>query len=470
MKPKLLIAILLFSCASAYSQDDYMIVKTLPLNDSITFTSLRYGRRDYGYGIVNSKGVMMWQIPSPGFPVGMGKFNKNAVVFYSQDNTEGARSVKEIHAAVVDVSTRKITTDKVVYTNETNYQVDQLVLDDPSGGFFCILLRTSPLKKGFASYANNADAKFTETTQLTALFINADLTPQTKDLKSISVGSAFISACTGSNSDLYVCSYSNDQVTVEKFDDNGNAVSKLSAEASIRDKSKFYPLMKCDAMETNTADMVVAYKNNHKDDAMRTYRFDFNNQKAYASQETVLDKSYIRTLEKPENTSLSNFKSIDDLYPVQLMETDDQLIIFKEIQYQYTPAGDDAKQFYRTGALISLYAKKDLHLQMDITIDKTFGSFIMAANDIAGYVKNGKLYTATCELIGSGKYKTFLYTINLKDGTTEKKALEREGRGKEWVTDPAAIVWFSNNYIIPFHEASAFIHMKFETDLQPEKY
>jgi hypothetical protein len=471
MKPKLIITILLFSYLSSYSQD-YLIVKTLAGDDSIAFTTLRYGRKDYGFGVVSSKGVMNWQIPVPGFPLGMGKFKNNVVVFYTFTNPDVAVVIKEIHAALIGINEKKIIEDKVVYENESKYSIDAFVLNDPGDNFTYLLVRTSGLKGLLAMGTIGAEAKINETTQLRTISLENNLAPHSKDVKSIALESVFVSACTGVNNDLYVSSFSNDQLITEKFDSDGKLTGKLSTDVSLRTKSKFFPLIKYDSLQGNCVDVAIAYANNHKDDVIRLFRFNFNDQKAYSTEETILNKDYVKHLEQTqgEKTRLSNFKSIDELYPVQILETTDKVIVLKEIQYHFTPSGDNAERFGRDGNIISIYTKKDLHPERDIIIDKDFETFIMGGNSIYSYMKNDKLYTVTCELTGPGKCKTFLYTININDGSMEKKVLEKEDAGKGWVTDPTTIAWFSNNFITPFNSAKAFIHLKFETDLQSESY
>lgn len=474
MKQKLIIAVVaqLFSYLSSYSQD-YLIVKTLTANDSIAFTTLRYGRKDYGFGVVSSKGVMNWQVRVPGYILGLGKFKNNVVVFYTFEDLKSLTALKEVHVALIDLKEKKITEDKIVYKNETKYQIDPSILDDPEGNFTYLLIRTTPLKGGIGSMANNSETKLNETTQLSAISLQTNLATQSKDFKSIALESAFVAACEGINNDVYVASFSNDQLVTEKFDGDGDPKGKLSVGAPCRTKSRFHPVIKYDNLQGNCIEVAIAYENNHKDDVLRSFRFNFNDQKAYATEEAVLNKDYVKRLEQPQGekkTRLSNFKSIDELYPVQILETNDHVIVLKEIQYHFTPSGDDAERFGRDGNIISIYSKKDLHTERDLIIDKTCETFIMGGTSICSYIKNGKLYTVTCELTGPGKYKTFLYTINIDDGTMAKKELEKEDAGKGWITDPTTIAWFSDNFITPFDSGKAFIHMKFDTDLQSENY
>jgi len=473
MKSKLIITVLtlLLSYTASYSQG-YLITKTLPGNDSIAFTTLRYGRHDYGFGVISSKGVMNWQVAVPGYPLGMGKFKNNVVVFYTFEDLSSLTALKNVHAALIGLSEKKIIEDKIVYSNETKYQIDPSVLDDPAGNFIYLLIRTTPLRGGIASMANNADTKLNETTQLSAISLEPNLTTQSKDFKSLALESTFVGATSGINNDIFISSFSDERLVTEKFDKDGNLKGKLSVEVPIRNKSKFYPVIKYDSLAGNCVDIAIAYKNNNKDDVLRSFRFNFNDQKGSASEEAVLNKDYVKQLvhAQDEKSRLSNFKSIDDLYPVQIVETNDKVIVLKEIQYHFIPSGSNAEQFYSDGSIISIYTKKDLHLERDVIIDKSFGTFIMGGTAICSYMKNGKLYTVTCELSGPGKTKTFLYTINIDNGSMEKKELEKEDAGKGWITDPTTILWFTDNFITPFNSAKAFIHLKFETDLQSANY
>ena len=470
-KPIIIIVTLLLSCTSSYSQD-YLITNTLPGNDSIAFTTLRYDRKDYGFGVISSRGIMNWQILVPGYALGMGKFKNNVIVFYTLENLEGLTALKEVHAALISLHEKKITDDKVVYTRKDKYVVYPLILNDPQGNFAYLLVRSSGVKGAMASEAIGAQSKINETTQLEAISLENNLTPHSKDVKSIALESAFVSACIGANTDLYVSSFSNDQLITEKFDSSLNLKAKLSTTAPASTKKKFFPVITYNSLRGNCVDAAIAYSNNHKDDVMRSFRFDFNDQKATETDEVVLDKGYVKQLEKTggNNSKLSNFKSIDELYPVQILETNDKVIIQKEIQYHFTPSGDNAEQFYRQGAIISIYSKKDMSLERNVILDKEFGTYIMGGNGMYSQLKNGKLYTVTCELAGAAKYKTYLYIINIKDGSMEKRELEKEDAGKGWITNPSAVAWFSNNFITPFSSGKAFIHLKFETDLQSENY
>ena len=469
MKLKLTIVIWLFCCSTSYSQG-YVITNTLPLNDSIAFTCLRFTSNDYGYGVVNSKGIMIWQVLSQGYPLGMGKFHDNVIVFYSLENSE-IHAIKEVYAAIVNLKNQKITNVKDIYTTENKYKFVPIILNDPEENFDMLLIRTTSLKSGLGSYTSWPDDKFNKIQQLSAIYLDDNLNAQTKDIKSGSIGSFFMSACGGNENDWYLCSYDDDQLTVEKFDRDNNLKSKLATATSIKEHSVFYPLMQYDSVQKNCVDEALAYKNKHKDDILRTYRFDFNDQKFYATDEIPLDKDYTRNLEKENGEKkLSNFKPVESLRPVQILETNDKVIVLKEIQFTYRPAASDDDQYRRVGSVISIYAKKDLHPERDILIDKFFGTYAFGGIDIASHVKNDKLYAVTCEFGKGISYKTCLYLININDGSTESKVMEKKDAGNTWLTYPTTICWFSNNYITPFTGWKLALHLKPETDLQSEFY
>lgn len=479
MKPKLIFSVLifLFSYVASYSQD-YFIVKTLAGDDSISFATLQYGRKDYGFGVINSKGIMNWQVAVPGFPLGMGRFKNNVVVFYTLENPEKLGSLNEVHAAMIGIKEKKILADKVVYTNPNKNVIEPIILDDPAGNFNYLFIRTSGQRGGFASLTYKAQNKTHEFMQLSIISLESNLETHTKDLKDIALETFFAGACAGNNNEVYVSSFSKDQLITEKFDKDGNLKVKLTIDVSIRRKSAAYPIIeifpiiKYDSLQRN-CDLAVKYRNDHKDDVIRLFRFNFNNQKTYSTEETVLNKDYVKQLEKTEDkkNKLSNFKSIDELYPVQILETNDKVIVLKEIQYETgIGSSNDPEKFYREGNIISIYTR-DLHPVNDVIIDKFMGTYIMGGTSICSHIKNGKLYTITCELgKRADNYKAILSIINMNDGTIETRTLDKEDAGKGWITDPTTILWFSNNFVIPYSSGKAFLRLKFETDLQSENY
>jgi hypothetical protein len=479
MKPKVIFSVLffLFSCVASYSQD-YFIVKTLAGDDSNSFVTLRYGRKDYGFGVINSKGTMNWQTTVPGFPVGMGRFKNNVVFFYTLDNPEKLGSINEVHAAMIGIKEKKILADKVVYTNPNKNVIEPVVLNDPAGDFNYLLIRISGQRGGLASLAIKAENKTHEFTQLSIISLESNLETHIKDLKDIALETFFAGACAGNNNEVYVSSFSKDQLITERFDDDGNLKGKLAVDASIRRKSamdpiiEIFPVIKYDSLQGN-CDLAVRYRNDHKDEVMRLFRFNFNDQKAYSTEETPLDKDYVKQLEKVQGkkNKLSNFKSIDELYPVQILETNNKVIVLKEIQYETgIGSSNDPEKFYREGNIISIYTK-DLQQVSDVIIDKFMETYIMGGTSICSQVKNGKLYVITCELgRRADNYKAVLSIINMDDGAIETSTLDKEDAGKGWITDPTTILWFNNNFIIPFTEGKAFLRLKFKTDLQSENY
>jgi len=422
---------------------------------------------------------MNWQVAVPGFPLGMGRFKNNVVVFYTPENPEKLGSIKEVHAVMIGIKEKKVLVDKLVYANPNKNVIEPIVIDDPAGNFNYLLIRTSDQRGGLASIALKAQSKMHEFTQLSIISLESNLETHIKDLKDIALETFFAGACAGNNNEVYVSSFSKDQLITEKFDEDGNLKGKLAVDASIRRKSamdpiiEIFPVIKYDSMQGNCIDLAVKYRNDHKDDVMRSFRFNFNDQKAYSTEETTLDKDYVKQLEKTEGkkNKLSNFKSIDELYPVQILETNDKVIVLKEIQYKTgSGSSDDPEKFYREGNIISIYTR-DLHQVSEVIIDKFMGTYIMGATSICSHIKNGKLYIITCEHgRRADNYKAVLSIINMDDGAIETRTLDKEDAGKGWITDPTTILWFSNNFIIAFTEGKAFIRLKFETDLQSENY
>ena len=146
---------------------------------------------------------------------------------------------------MIGIKEKKILADKLVYTNPDKNVIEPVVLNDPAGNFNYLLIRTSDQRGGLASLAVKAENKTHEFTQLSIISLESNLETHIKDLKDIALETFFAGACAGNNNEVYVSSFSKDQLITEKFDENGNLKGKLAVDASIRYKSIMNPVI-CD--------------------------------------------------------------------------------------------------------------------------------------------------------------------------------------------------------------------------------
>jgi hypothetical protein len=466
-KSKLVIAGLLsFACClPAYSQN-YQITSTLRMDESRSFVLIQSDRKEYGFGVISSKGMLEWQIDLPGQTLGFGKSGNDVLVFYAE-NTGRFSAIKTIHAALIGIQNKKILKDKVIYTNPGKFNIEPNILLGPSGDFCCVLIRTTEYNPGYGGFGGNEGDKTRATKELNIISVGADIKPQVKEIKSIAVEAEFKAACAGNNNDLYIVSFLDDQIIAERFDANGVIKGKLSINAPKRRNTTTNEIIQYDSMQESCIDFAMSYINDRKEDRVQLYTFDFNNKKARATEEINTNKEYVQTLKtEGGNQKLRYFGEIYNLNPVQLIETNDKIIFLKEIQ-SFKQEGNIVASI-RMGSIISIYTK-DLKLLREVAIDKWSLNNLMGFPAISCHLKDDKLYTITNEKNGLG-FKTMLYVINITDGSINMKQIGEKESGMNWLTIPGTVMWYNSNYIVPFIKAKASIHLNLETSLVSEKY
>lgn len=450
---------------SSYSQD-YKIASSLPVGDSKSFIFLQTDRKSFGFGLLNSTGAMEWQIDLPDRCFDMAKLGEDVVVFYAERGGN-LSPIKAIHAVLVGVKNKKILLDKIIYKNPDKFLIEPNVLCDPRGNFTCLLVRTTAYRPGLGGFGGNEGEKRMITQALTRVAFENDLESQVKDIKSLATESVFMATCAGDNKDFYIFSYSGDQVLSERFDSNGNVVGKLSVDISRRRKTGFNYIIQYDSIQVNCIDFALSYINDQKDHLVQLFRFDFNNNKTNGSEQVPLNKEYVNSLKPADNSSkLRHFGAIANLNPVEIIESNDKIILLKEIQ-SASFDGSTTKHI-REGSIISVYTK-DLKLLREVAIEKWSANFLEGFDAIAGHLKGDKLYAVTNEQNGLG-FKTILYVININDGSIKTKEIEEKESGINWLTIPGDILWYEENFLIPFTKGKPMVHLNPETSIVSEKY
>ena len=463
---KLFISILLFFAChfNSYSQD-YEIESVLQADDTKSFVLLKSDRKDFGFGILNSAGVMEWQTDIHGETLGMAKFGKDAVVFYAE-STGNFSPIKVIHAVLVALDSKKILQDKEIYTNPGKFIIEPDILLAPGNNFSCLLIRTTAYNPGFRFGGNNSN-KIKDTKALTMVSLANDLTPKITDVKSSAIESEYMGARAGSNNDVYICSYTGEQVEIEDFGANGELKGKLETEVKRKKNTLLLPELSYDSLQQNCVDLALICTNKQKDDLVQLLRFNFNNKKIDASEEVPLDKGYRSSLKVAGGEKGRYLKMLDALQPVQIIETNEKIILIKEIHA--TSYHDNTSTAQRMGSIISIY-NKDLKLLGEIAIDKWAANNLVRFDAIAGHVKDDKLYIITNERDGMG-FKAILYVIGINDASLiNSKEIEEKKSGINWLTMPGDIMWYNTTYLVPFTKAKASIHLNLETALVSESY
>ncbi|MEO6837963.1 MAG: hypothetical protein ABI185_06220 [Ginsengibacter sp.] len=151
-QPKLFFLFALITCCiTAYPQQftDYLIQK----DKSESYVLLRDGRKDFGFGLIDSKENLKWQLPVPGQPLGMGKLGNDVIVIYAEDY-KSFHPIQVIHAMLIETASKKVLKNDVIYTNPGKLGIQAEILQDPSGNLSCVLVRETTLKQATGGFGS----------------------------------------------------------------------------------------------------------------------------------------------------------------------------------------------------------------------------------------------------------------------------------------------------------------------------
>ncbi len=461
------ILLLLLSITHAFSQKKdkpqeypWDIAHTLYTSDSTGIADLAYGSDKSGIAFVRQDGTAEKELAIPGCSFGMGKWKGNILCFYT-DNFEN-KLRKEVHAVLVDAKTKTIISDKLIYTNPTNNQLEFSIGNDKDGNFGCLLVRISEYKGNPGrTIGGSENKKLQNTTALTAIFLSDQLEPTLKQLSSAAVGGQFFNNFIDSKGQLIIVSYAADQLVAEKFDKNGQLLKKLAAPVDYFQTDFDWDDSfrgQLDPENDNLLSFSMAHlpKRGRKSH-LSLFVFDFATGQIPLQESTELNKDYFRQFkDNPDLVKAKHFKMVENLKPDNIIFWKDKLIVFNEIRYNYSASysngSSGATRFDSEGVIVSFYDKQ-YHLVHQLFLDRYYECFFNIGRGLSYCLRDGKILAFGNELAHVASYGSFCYVIDPETYQLERKLPEWGEAPRMAPVDINHIFWFRNS-IITSHEAS----------------
>lgn len=469
MKFILLLLTTFFNYSILYCQD-FKILSQLQINDNLSFSTLRFDRDEYGVGIMNNKGVMTQEQAINLIPINCGIMGDNILVI-----GEERKKLKTIgyNAILINKKTCSVLKEQNIFKKENSNRISCTLLKDPNNNFCYALFRQTNYDEGFHFMGpSNADTKFLESSFIQLISLNNKLEPKFIEIKTVAANSYFAGAVADETKNIYICSFTNELITVEKFDSTGKLLKNLSTPFSVKDKNPFFNCVIKNEMD-NQQSVIIATTciNSSKMKALNTIKFDFSINKIITSGEIILNKDYRKTLKNVnEEAKGRNFSNIESLEPVQIFDDSKRIIVVKEIKSQNYEMQAKVTAYYRLGSIITIYSKKNFEIEREIVVDKKLGTFLESSDGISVYLMNDYLWAITCENSGLVSFKTYLLKVNLSTGEITKEEIEKEDIGKGWVTFPMQTAWFKKNIIVPFFKVASPYSLSFESKFIAKPY
>lgn len=387
------------------------------IDDNTAVGHIVYGSLNEAFVVVDQKGQLLWSEPVRGYIKGEGKWNGNVIFFYREKSNGGP-----LHAAIVDLKEKKVIKDKIIYDIPKKSDGDIHIENDPHGNFSSLLFRS-----------NDSEPL------INMITLSADLEINMKVLLPAN-SRTFIDIHTSKQGDIFLTTMVNSKLIAEKFDKEGEVKSKLQVDLDIRNKSYFTAVSRLDTFANNTL-VAIQYVNSDKDKAINLYRFDFEAEKVKAAPPVLLDKAYAGTLEEKEPDARKRLKQIDEMVPVDILATQDKVILVKEIRTLYSTPNSVAA--LNNAAVVSVF-NKELKPLRETVLNKYYQAYASFNSHLVSFIHNDKLYVLCEESEGLATFYDYCYIIDLSADKKVKKKLPQGGG----LFDAATTVYFKNSCIL----------------------
>jgi len=442
----------------------WQIKNILYLSDSTGVGNLEYSEKKSGLVFVNQNGQVEKEVSLPGHVFGIAKWKGNILGIYS--NAWDSKVDKEIHAVLLDAKKRTILSDKLIYQNPGDIQLDCSMGNDNRGNFNYLLIRVTGLTGDPGrTLSEKEQKKMGATTALTALFLSDKLEPTLKQLSSAAIGGLFLSNYTNRKGDIAIISELDDQLIAEKFGQDGQLQKKVSGPLEFaQDRPSTYWSHITGRFDPSSDDLLAFsiknYDHKGRHSLLSLFVFDFAGGRALTNGTVTLDKDYFKQLKQdPELTRSKHFKDVENLTPDGVVYIGDKLAVCNEIEYTWAMGQQgSATRYTSEGAIVSIYDRQ-LHLLHQFFLDKTYEAFIDIGRGLSYHIRDGKLLLLGNELAGIGAYSNFYYVLDPEKFTMEKKKPEWGNVGKSAPVNTLTVFWF-NNSILKNHSAENYFFGK----------
>jgi hypothetical protein len=439
----------------------FLMKEILYLSDATGVGNLEYSEnKKAGLAFVNDAAGMTKELNIPGRILGISKWNGQVLVLYVYEWHN--EPIREVHAAVVNVHSTSIVTDKVIYKNPGVEGIQCLVGNTGDGDFRYLLVRTTALTGDPGkSLSSKEYRKWISTKALQVIRLSDNLDPAVQPLSSAAVNGSFISAFTDRKGTATIMAYAGGMLVAEKFGQDGGLIKKLSSSLECYDGDDDFVISSIGKYDPANDDRLVFSIRNpppkgHKK-LLTTFLFDFSAGKSFSSGTVVLDKDFSKEVTgDPQITSTKHFKDLESLTPATIDFIGDRILVCNEEQYTWSMNTRDAAMRYDSeGGILYMYDTQ-LHLQHRLFIDRTYETFIDLGRGYSTHVKDGKLLLFDNELAGIGKYGNYCYVADPQKGTIEKKTMEWGNVMKQYPVDIRTVFWFKKNLLVSHPSGNYF--------------
>jgi hypothetical protein len=456
-----------------FSKNSQDITKTIQINDHLNVVQIDNNNKNFDLVAVNNNMQIIWRTTITGYGISIGKFKDKIAVVAATEHGTFKGNGNTYEAFIIDPVNGNILNQKIIYQDNDNYvEIPKVLIGD---NYFKFSIRQTAITRQMhvgipvlyifqvISWSKEAN----ETVKLKMIDIDEKL--DKVDSVNALINGIYITSTCNKNGDTFISWLNGPAIEVYKYE-NGKSdpVMQLNADIDIktRDDSQLENiiLFKASVTKPDYLFYTLLYLNKNRDQEMMLGKMDFSTN-TKQSITRVFKKDDIKAIEKsfvPVN------KKIDDadLGPPKLMsmkaylKTDNDVIVTMQGSYTVSSTGG--------GSYIEIYSV--LITAYDDNLQQKFTQLIPInyrdqGVGTEGYTSfNNKLY-----IVGDTRKDTFYGDIDLNTGQWDKLNFLSK-KNVKGVGLPNHILWYGNNFIIPYGTSVGWGDRKEDIMLQQQQY
>ena len=446
------------------------------ISDHVSIVQTNIDDDNFEMIAVDDQLQVLWKTKLKGYAIGFGKYKDKLIAVAATNNSDIKGVSRTLNGFVIDEQTGKISLQKQIYEGSEQYQELPTVYFTDAGSVFKLVVRqTAVERKSFTTTRTIANMLAVQ--DITITDFNEQLEPQAT-IKPVIGNDALIGVTGNSKGDTFIAWLKdNSSVNVIKY-----AYGKTEPEKTITQTLDTRNLAEYKGIFIN---MVVVTSRNNNDmvyfggvrstnsDEMQVTACKFNfADNTHKITTELYDKDRLKSIEKsftPLNTNLPNphLGSATDMTIRFVSENDRNFVIGMSAYGRYTTAssfyqtessllicgfGDDLKPKYQQ-VLPSGYSTRVRTFPGGTNIAK--GTLNIVYNYMPGLVSMGAIYGA----------------LDLQTGQWKKlETLSRDNISSGEYADGSGIIWFNDNFVVPYANVHMLSASKMNILLQKNTY
>ncbi|MBD1364173.1 hypothetical protein IDJ77_10165 [Mucilaginibacter sp. ZT4R22] len=495
MKKTLLITVLtLFTTIAVLAQNDDPLImedfakgikgsNTFAFNDHLNVMQVTTDDDKFDLVAVNDKLEIVWRTSLAGYGIKTDKFQNKIVALASSDHSFFKGTTNTFLAYVIDPANGKVLAEKVVYKS-TNDLVEFPQMYTGDGAFFKLAVRQSGFARkihvGIPIYSlftmNSYTREYNETRNLQVIEYN-DKLDSISAFKPVISNGTFISLAWNKHADMFIGWLNGPTIEVYKYDAGKTKPSNmLTADVVFKEDKSIIPsehFMLKPSDNSNVLYYSMIYVNEDKDGELGIGKLDFaTNKKLYVAQ--ALDKATLKAIKKsfvPVNKKIDDVdmgygKGMKLLY---MDELDGKVVTAIASHSTRASAISNGVFMIENSILINAY-DQNLALKFQNVLPT---GYIYPSRHLktSFHFNKNKLYMVSNAKTGMTTLSGLFSILDIGNGQWDKmEYLSKKHISNSDYSDGSSVLWFSNNFIVPYLSPKMFSATKTDVTLQLNNY